>query len=141
MKPLPLVILLFPLLTLAADALAADAMDGARIFRQSCSVGYCHGSGGTAGRAPKLIGRAYQHEFAMKATRDGIPNTGMPGWKDRLKPAELDAVVAYVVRISGGQAQAGTGGATPCRRESPGVAAAGVDAEDPSAQPSARRPG
>ncbi|MBK5291921.1 MAG: c-type cytochrome [Acidobacteriia bacterium] len=95
-------ILLLPLLSLAADP-----AEGAKIFRQSCSVGYCHGSGGTAGRAPKLIGRVYQHEFVMKVTRDGIPNTGMPGWKERLKPAELDAVVAYVVRISGGVLPAG----------------------------------
>jgi len=97
----------FALLILPLLSHAADAVDGARIFRQSCSVGYCHGSGGTAGRAPKLIGRAYQQDFVLKVTRDGVPNTGMPGWKDRLKPAELDAVVAYVVQISGGLVQAG----------------------------------
>lgn len=85
----------------AAAALAQDA--GQTVFNKSCAVGYCHGSGGTAGRAPKLTGRNYEHQFVWKVTRDGIPNTGMPGWKDRLNASDLDAVIAYVVRISGGK--------------------------------------
>jgi mono/diheme cytochrome c family protein len=81
----------------------AMAQDGASIFNKSCAVGYCHGTGGTAGRAPKLVGRAFEHAFVHKVTRDGVPNTGMPGWKDRLSGPELDAVIAYVVNISGGK--------------------------------------
>lgn len=91
------------LLLVAVPVAAQDVFElGARIFRTSCAVGYCHGSGGTQGRAPKLLGRAFDRDTVLKITRDGVPNTGMPGWKDRLNPAELDAVVAYVVKISGG---------------------------------------
>ncbi len=100
-----------------AIAAAASAQDmGASVFNKSCAVGYCHGSGGTAGRAPKLTGRAFEHAFVHKVTRDGIPNTGMPGWKDRLNPTELDAVIAYVVNISGGKLDpklAGSGASGP----------------------------
>jgi mono/diheme cytochrome c family protein len=85
---------------------SAQSQDGAKIFRQSCAVGYCHGSGGTVGRAPALVDRQFDAAFVLKVTSDGIPNTGMPAWKDRLSPAELNAVVAYVVKISGGSGTA-----------------------------------
>ncbi|MBM3812048.1 MAG: c-type cytochrome [Acidimicrobiia bacterium] len=94
-------------LALACAAAAADADIGATVFRQSCAVGYCHGSGGAAGRAPKMLGRVFDYMYVHKVTSDGIPNTGMPGWKDRLSVVELNAVVAYVVRISGGVVQEG----------------------------------
>lgn len=92
---------IFCFIAAMGTALAQDA--GQAVFNKSCAVGYCHGSGGTAGRAPKLLGRNYEHQFVWKVTRDGIPNTGMPGWKDRLNASELDAVIAYVVKISGGK--------------------------------------
>lgn len=87
----------------AAAALTAADLDlGAKVFRQSCAVGYCHGAGGTQGRAPKLTGRNFDPKLVQKVTLDGIPNTGMPGWKERLNQQELDGVIAYVVKISGG---------------------------------------
>jgi mono/diheme cytochrome c family protein len=91
------------LLLLASTLLAQDDA-GARIFRQTCAQGYCHGAGGTQGRAPKLLGRAYEPAAALKIISDGVANTGMPGFKDRLNATELNAVLAYVVTISGGDA-------------------------------------
>lgn len=81
---------------------AQDVERGAQIFKQTCAQGYCHGSGGTQGRAPKLLGRSYDGAAALKIVRDGVANTGMPGFGQRLSAAELDAVTAYVVKISGG---------------------------------------
>jgi mono/diheme cytochrome c family protein len=92
----------FAALVCAAAGLSAQPPDGAKIFRQSCAVGYCHGSGGGPGRAPSLIGRRLDGDYVMKVTRDGLPRTGMPAWDGRLNPDELSAVASYVVRISQG---------------------------------------
>jgi mono/diheme cytochrome c family protein len=93
------------LLLLAPLALAlhaqGDAELGARVFRQTCSVGYCHGSGGGAGRAPVLAGRGLAQSYLAQTVADGIPNTGMPGFKSRLSPAEYNAVMAYLLKING----------------------------------------
>jgi mono/diheme cytochrome c family protein len=91
---------------LLALALSAQSPDGAKLFRLSCAVGYCHGSGGTVGRAPALVDRRFDAGYVLKVTRDGLPGSGMPAWKDRLNPAELNAVVAYVVQVSGGSGTA-----------------------------------
>lgn len=85
-------------------ALLAQDEAGAKIFRQTCAQGYCHGAGGSQGRAPKLIGRAYEPAVALKIIREGVANTGMPGFRDRLSAQETNDVLAYVVRISGGDA-------------------------------------
>lgn len=85
-----------------AAALAQDPEQGAQVFRASCAQGYCHGSGGTQGRAPKLIGRGYDGPTAAKIVNDGVANTGMPGFKQRLNARQLNDVIAYVVKISGG---------------------------------------
>ncbi len=89
------------LLTTAA-ANAQNFELGAQTFRATCAQGYCHGSGGTQGRAPKLIGRNFDGPAAAKIVGDGVANTGMPGFKQRLNGSQLDDVVAYVVKISGG---------------------------------------
>lgn len=86
----------------AAAAFAQDIEQGAQIFRGTCAQGYCHGSGGTQGRAPKLIGRNFDGPTAAKIVAEGVANTGMPGFKQRLNASQLDDVVAYVVKISGG---------------------------------------
>jgi mono/diheme cytochrome c family protein len=89
---------------IALSALHAQDDLGARVFLHTCAQGYCHGAAGQQGRAPKLLGRAYDPAAAMSIIADGIGNTGMPGFKERLTAAELTAVVAYVVKISGGDA-------------------------------------
>ena len=89
------------LLTVAA-ANAQNFELGAQTFRATCAQGYCHGSAGAQGRAPKLIGRNFDGPTAAKIIGDGVANTGMPGFKQRLNASQLDDVVAYVVKISGG---------------------------------------
>ncbi len=90
-------------LLLTAPLTAQDIFDqGSQVFKLSCAQGYCHGSGGTQGRAPKLIGRQYEQAFVIKTVQEGIPNTGMPGFKANLESSKLNAVVAYVLKVSGG---------------------------------------
>jgi len=70
------------------------------LFAQSCSVGYCHGVAGKAGRGPRLRGREWDRNYLFKVTFEGIPNSSMPAWKGRLTEAEIGAVVAYVLTLS-----------------------------------------
>ncbi len=92
------------LVLMAQTPPAADAARGARIFAESCAVGYCHGSGGSVGRAPRLAGRGFDRANLVKVVRDGIAGTGMPGFAGRLAGADLTAVVNYVMKLSGGAA-------------------------------------
>ena len=73
---------------------------GSALFAQSCSVGYCHGVAGKAGRGPRLRGREWDKHYLFKVTFEGIPNSSMPAWKGRLTDAEIGAVVAYVLTLS-----------------------------------------
>lgn len=73
---------------------------GEEIFAQSCSVGYCHGVAGAAGRGPRLRARKLDRGYVEKVTQDGIPDSAMPGWKGRLSEAEIKAVVDYVMNLS-----------------------------------------
>ncbi|MBM3735299.1 MAG: c-type cytochrome [Acidobacteria bacterium] len=114
-------------LIFAATAAAQDEALGASVFNKSCAVGYCHGSGGTAGRAPKLTGRNFEHGYVHKVTLDGIPNTGMPGWKDRLNSQELNAVIAWVVKASGGVLDPKIAGAAAAGPPMPADAKRGKD--------------
>ncbi len=75
---------------------------GAKVFKLSCAQGYCHGSGGTQGRAPKLIGRTYDATAVRKIVENGVSGTGMPAFQERLSGEQMTAVVFYVVQISGG---------------------------------------
>ncbi len=73
---------------------------GDRIFAQSCSVGYCHGVAGAAGRGPRLRGRTFSKDYLLGVIRDGIPSSAMPAWKDRLKDDDIRAVVEYVMSLA-----------------------------------------
>ena len=73
---------------------------GSALFAQNCSVGYCHGVAGKAGRGPRLRGREWDKNYLFKVTFDGIPNSSMPAWKDRLTQADISAVVAYILTLS-----------------------------------------
>ena len=65
--------------TLLLAAISATAMvaqqdpyeDGAKVFKLTCAQGYCHGSGGTQGRAPKLIGQNYEAAAVRKIVESG----------------------------------------------------------------------
>jgi mono/diheme cytochrome c family protein len=83
-----------------------DAARGAAVFAQSCAVGYCHGTAGAANRGPRLSGRGLDRAYLDKVTREGIPNTAMPGFQKVLSAPDLSAVIAYVASISGSGAAA-----------------------------------
>jgi len=95
-----MIALVFSLLMQVA-AQDAELALGAKVFAQSCAVGYCHGSAGAANRGPRLAGRGFDRAFVDKVIRDGVPGTAMPGFKT-LQSAELRAVIEYVMKISGG---------------------------------------
>jgi mono/diheme cytochrome c family protein len=98
----------FVLLALSSAAAVLAQQDpyqeGAKVFKLTCAQGYCHGSGGTQGRAPKLIGQNYEAAAVRKIVEAGVSGTGMPAFKDRLNAEQMNAVLFYVVRISGGDA-------------------------------------
>lgn len=86
----------------AAPALAAD---GRALYLENCAT--CHGDDGRAAtelgrkyKAEDFTGKGFARMSPAKARRiveNGIKNTKMKGWKDELKPDELEAVTAYVL--------------------------------------------
>lgn len=96
-----MITLVFSLMMQVPAQDAADVVLGAKVFAQSCAVGYCHGTAGAANRGPRLAGRGFDRVFVDKVIRDGVPGTAMPGFK-AMKSAELSAVIEYVMKISGG---------------------------------------
>ncbi len=85
----------------AAFAQATEIAIGRRVYAQTCANQNCHGDQGAAGSAPALVEREFTREYVMRITRDGVPDTAMPGWKEQLSIAELETVVTYVVSIQG----------------------------------------
>src|SRR2546425_1402798 len=73
---------------------------GSTIFAGSCSVGYCHGKEGRAGRGPRLRGKAWDQEYLFNVILEGIPNSSMPAWKNKLSEKEIREVVAYIINLS-----------------------------------------
>jgi mono/diheme cytochrome c family protein len=93
---------MIPLALLLAQTVASPpaVTRGEQIFARNCSVGYCHGVAGAAGRGPRLRGRTFSKDYLLNVTRDGIPNSAMPAWKDRLKDDDIRAVVEYVASLA-----------------------------------------
>lgn len=112
MRVLAAALLVAELAAFAAEDKATVAR-GEKVFAQSCSVGYCHGVAGAAGRGPRLRGRSFDHAYLVRVTRDGIPRSAMPGWKDRLSQADITAVVAYVESLAGASAELSAAEANP----------------------------
>ena len=100
---------------------------GEQIFAQSCSVGYCHGVAGAAGRGPRLRGRSFAKDYLYNVTRDGVPSSAMPAWKDRLKDDDIRSVVEYVASLA-----TSTDPAPPANPMPPGIG--------PAAMPSFKGP-
>ena len=73
---------------------------GSTTFAASCSVGYCHGKEGRAARGPRLRGKAWDKEYLFKVISEGIPNSSMPAWKNKLSEKEIWEVVAYIMTLS-----------------------------------------
>jgi mono/diheme cytochrome c family protein len=47
-----------------------------------------------------LRGRKLERGYVERVTRDGIPDSAMPGWKGRLSDREIAAVVDYVMGLA-----------------------------------------
>jgi len=109
------------LLMAQSDVAPAVIARGEKIFAQSCSVGYCHGVAGAAGRGPRLRGRSFSKDYLLTVTRDGIPSSAMPAWKGRLKEDEIRAVVEYVASLS-----SATDPAPPANPMPPGIGPAAI---------------
>ena len=86
---------------LTKDA-AAIAL-GKQVYGQNCAA--CHRADGGGQIGPNLTDDAWLHggaiEQIQKTVADGVLEKGMPPWGKVLKPAQLDAVVAYVVTLLG----------------------------------------
>ena len=98
-----------------ASAFAQDARveQGARIFAANCSVPYCHGPNGAAGRAPKLLGHSFEARELASIVSSGIPDKGMPPFRGQLLEDDLDAVIVYLMTLRGNSAE--TTAASPVR--------------------------
>jgi cytochrome c oxidase cbb3-type subunit III len=86
-------------LTKDAPALAL----GKQAFGQNCAACHRLDAGGQIG--PNLTDDYWIHGAAIEQIRktvsDGVLEKGMPPWGKVLKPAQLDAVVAYVFTLRG----------------------------------------
>jgi mono/diheme cytochrome c family protein len=60
-------------------------------------------------------------DYLLNVTRDGIPSSAMPAWKDRLKDDEIRAVVAYMASLS-----SATDPAPPANPMPPGIGPAAI---------------
>jgi mono/diheme cytochrome c family protein len=98
MMRLATVLLAAPAVLCAQDPLVRR---GAEIFRTTCSVAYCHGAEGIAGRAPQLAGRAFNPRTLYGVILTGKPSAGMPGFSQQLKTEDIEAVTQYVLSLSG----------------------------------------
>lgn len=98
------------------DKAGAASTRGAAIFAANCSV--CHGPGGQGGRAvgaPKLTDAIWLYggdrdslTAAINQPRNGV----MPRWNNRLDPATIKMLSAYVYSLGGGE-KAPLAAATP----------------------------
>jgi cytochrome c oxidase cbb3-type subunit 3 len=86
-------------LTKDASALAL----GKQAWDQNCAA--CHRADGGGQIGPNLADDYWLHGAAIeqihKTVVDGVLEKGMPPWGKVLKPAQLDAVVAYVFTLRG----------------------------------------
>jgi mono/diheme cytochrome c family protein len=74
--------------------------DGKQVFAATCASQYCHGPGGAGGQGPRLIDHPMPADYVSATIRDGHSGTSMPSFKEVLAPAQLNAVVAYVLSLS-----------------------------------------
>jgi cytochrome c553 len=87
---------------LASGAFAQDvAARGADVYVKSCATGYCHGTKGAGGGAPRLASRGFDEAYIGRVIRLGITGTPMPAFGTTLSRVDLLAVIAYVGSLNG----------------------------------------
>lgn len=95
--------MIFALAMISLPARAAD--DEATIelgksrFGEKCG-GFCHGAGGKGARAPCLICGRFKHgetdDAIARNISEGIPNTAMGAFSDKLNGDEVKAIVVFL---------------------------------------------
>ncbi len=89
---------LFSTPALAADDDATMELGKTR-FGEKCG-GFCHGAGGKGARAPCLICGKFKHgetdDAIARNISEGIPNTAMGAFGDKLNAEEVKAVVVFL---------------------------------------------
>jgi mono/diheme cytochrome c family protein len=81
-------------------ARALVAQDGRAVFGEYCSIPYCHDADGGEGRAPALRGRSWHEEDLRRIIIEGVPDTSMPPFGDRLAAEEIESLIAFLRSIS-----------------------------------------
>lgn len=68
-------------------------------FGEKCG-GFCHGAGGKGARAPCLICGKFKHgetdDAIARNISEGIPNTAMGAFSDKLNGDEVKAIVVFL---------------------------------------------
>jgi mono/diheme cytochrome c family protein len=82
----------------------AAKIDGKAIFNEKCDS--CHGADGkgetTIGKKvniPSLVGTKLSKSKIISTTENGVPDTKMKGFKDKLSADEIEAVAVYVTKL------------------------------------------
>ncbi|BAY40703.1 cytochrome c6 [Nostoc sp. NIES-2111] len=101
-KIFSLVLLGIALFTFAfsSPALAADSVNGAKIFSANCAS--CHAGGKNLVQANKNLKKDALEQFGMYSAQAIIAQVtngknAMPAFKGRLKPEQIEDVAAYVL--------------------------------------------
>ncbi len=84
----------------SSPALAADAVNGAKIFSANCAA--CHVGGKNLVQANKSLNKNDLEKYSMysqEAIISQVTNgkNAMPAFKGRLKPEQIEDVAAYVI--------------------------------------------
>lgn len=88
-------------LSILIPAIALAQTQGEKIFNQTCATGYCHGSKGATGGAPRLAARGFDQAYINTTIARGIPGTTMPAFGSKLSRGDLTAVAGYVAALNG----------------------------------------
>ncbi len=81
---------------------------GRRLYVGSCSMGYCHGLNGSGGGGPKLAGRKLSVRYLTQVINNGVEETTMPAFKDRLTKEQLADLIAYLQTLTTANANEST---------------------------------
>src|SRR5688572_16198651 len=70
----------------------------ARTYAENCAS--CHGANLQGGLAPSMLDDVWTHggddESLARSIREGMPEKGMPGWKQKLSDNEVRAMVIFI---------------------------------------------
>lgn len=87
--------------------------EGAKLFAPTCGTGYCHGSGGSGGGAPKLRGRGLEPDYVFKTISNGIRGTAMIPFKSQYSEEQIWKLVAFIISDAPASIDAGSAGTEP----------------------------